>query len=143
MIKMQLANHLVEIDLQLAQEPLLILGNQYRLEQVILNLLSNAKYAVEEKEKEPDEKTYRKRITIKSYRYKKHIHIVVQDNGIGIAPDVVTKIFNPFFTTKSGKQGTGLGLSISYGIIREMKGIIYVESELNKQTTFTLELPMK
>ncbi len=142
LMKMQLKNHYIEINIQLSEKPLIIKGNQYRFEQVLVNLLSNAKYAVERKEKNSNNANYKKHITIKSFRHNNTAHVLIQDNGIGIDKNIINNIFNPFFTTKNEKQGTGLGLSISYGIVREMKGNIYVESELNKKTTFTVELPI-
>lgn len=142
MMKMQLEHHLVTIEMDLSEEPITLLGNQFRLEQVLVNLLSNAKYAVEEKERRQKTREYNKKIRIKSYSDEKNAFIILQDNGIGIASEIIQKIFNPFFTTKSENQGTGLGLSISYGIIQEMNGEIYVESKINRETTFTVELPL-
>jgi signal transduction histidine kinase len=64
------------------------------------------------------------------------------DDGKGIPKENLSKIFDPFFTTKETGHGVGLGLAISYGIIKEHKGIILVESELEKGTTFTVRLPV-
>ncbi len=141
MMEMQMKNHSIFVDLQLSDEPLLIEGNQYRLEQVIVNLLSNAKYALGEKRKMLKGSNYKMSIAIKSSVKNNRVVIEVTDNGTGIDRGVITKIFNPFFTTKSGKEGTGLGLSISYGIIKEMKGSIAVKSEKGNYTTFVIELP--
>ncbi|RLD56779.1 MAG: hypothetical protein DRJ01_14770 [Bacteroidetes bacterium] len=69
--------------------------------------------------------------------------ITINDNGVGIKKSIISKIFNPFFTTKSEKSGTGLGLSISYGIISEMKGTIEVESAEEKYTKVIVMLPKK
>ncbi len=143
MMQVQMENHNINIEINLSQKELSVSGNQFRLEQVILNLLSNAKYAVEQREKLVHDPGFTKKIGITTlyYKDKNKVHIVVQDNGVGIAKDVLPNIFNPFFTTKKEKEGTGLGLSISYGIIREMGGEIFVESTENELTTFTLELP--
>jgi len=67
----------------------------------------------------------------------------VCDNGTGIKKNILSNIFNPFFTTKDEEKGTGLGLSISYAIIKEMKGIIKVNSVVNEFTKITIELPLK
>ncbi len=141
MMEMQMKNHSINVDLQLGKSPLWIKGNQYRLEQVIVNLLSNAKYALQKKKSQLNDNGYFMNITIKSKTENENVVIEVTDNGTGIESHVISKIFNPFFTTKSGKEGTGLGLSISYGIIQEMRGNISVKSEIGKYTTFVIELP--
>lgn len=116
-------------------------GNQYRLEQVLLNLLSNARYAVDEKAKQAAPDKYVKRISMDLTKNSSGATITITDNGIGINKDIVPKIFDPFFTTKSEEKGTGLGLSISYGIISEMQGVIEVESEESKFTRVMIKIP--
>jgi len=71
------------------------------------------------------------------------IRVSVGDNGHGIPREVLKHIFEPFFTTKEKGKGTGLGLSISYGIMQKLGGTILVQSEINKGTTFTVEIPRK
>jgi K+-sensing histidine kinase KdpD len=68
--------------------------------------------------------------------------VSIQDNGVGIAPDHHTQIFQPFYTTKPAVKGTGLGLSICHGIVRNHQGEIRVESEPGKGSTFTILLPV-
>ena len=70
-----------------------------------------------------------------------HVEISVRDSGIGIAPENINRIFDPFFTTKPPGEGTGLGLSVSYGIVKEHRGEIKVESQVGKGTMFTIQLP--
>ena len=70
------------------------------------------------------------------------VQIVFQDTGIGIPPEVIGKVFDPFFTSKGVGQGTGLGLAVSYGIIERHGGTIVVESAPDKGTTFTITLPV-
>lgn len=70
------------------------------------------------------------------------IRVSIIDNGGGIEPSVLAKIYDPFFTTKEIGKGTGLGLSITYGIIERHKGIISVNSVVNEGTTFIIELPL-
>ncbi|KKR02759.1 MAG: hypothetical protein UT30_C0050G0007, partial [Candidatus Uhrbacteria bacterium GW2011_GWF2_39_13] len=70
-----------------------------------------------------------------------HIKIYVKDNGKGINKEDIEHIFEPFFTTKEIGKGTGLGLSMVHGIITGYGGVIYVESEMNEGTTFTILLP--
>ena len=67
----------------------------------------------------------------------------VRDSGIGIAAENITKIYDPFFTTKSVGQGTGLGLAVSYGIVQEHSGRIFVESSPGQGTTFTIKIPSR
>ncbi|MCB2221969.1 MAG: response regulator [Bacteroidetes bacterium] len=140
LISRQYQNHNIEISLNLCKNECLAIGNKYRIEQVFLNLLSNAKYAVEEKLKILLT-GYAKKIEIKSYRENNFIVTDIIDNGIGIPEKHIDNIFDPFFTTKDVENGTGLGLSISYGIIKEMKGNISVESKENKFTKVSVYLP--
>lgn len=111
----------------------LFFGNPGELSQVLLNLVINASQAIEGAQG---------RILISTSMDRGRIILSVRDNGKGIAPEHLDKIFNPFFTTKPVGQGTGLGLSISYGIIAKMNGHISVKSEVGKGTEFTIELPV-
>ena len=81
-------------------------------------------------------------VTTRSDLKKRFIELVFKDTGLGIAKEHMEKIFDPFFTTKETGHGVGLGLAISYGIIKEHKGAIAVESEVGKGTTFTIRLPL-
>ncbi|PKN80561.1 MAG: hypothetical protein CVU48_01635 [Candidatus Cloacimonetes bacterium HGW-Cloacimonetes-1] len=139
MMQTQCKEHNIKIDLDLPELPMPVFGNKYRLEQVILNLLSNAKAAVEEKYDSYDDT---KRITIRNYLCEQQICIEVEDNGSGIRSEHLDRIFEPFFTTKSESMGTGLGLSICYGIIRDMNGTIDCRSEKGQGTVMTIELPV-
>ena len=112
------------------------------LGRVILNLLTNAFYAVDQKKKEgiPE---YEPTVKIGTKKTKKGIEITVSDNGNGIPESVREKIFQPFFTTKPTGEGTGLGLSMSYDIITKGHGgDLKVQSENGKGTTFTIHLPL-
>ncbi|CAN2038985.1 two-component system, NtrC family, sensor kinase [Candidatus Magnetomoraceae bacterium gMMP-15] len=115
-----------------------VAGNSNQIEQVFINLISNARDALDEKEEA--------RLIIKTdFQPKKNdpgiVSIKFIDNGMGISLSNQEKIFDPFFTTKEEGEGTGLGLSISYGIIKEHKGNINVSSIEGKGTTFTIRLP--
>jgi two-component system NtrC family sensor kinase len=103
-----------------------------QMKQVIVNLLNNAKDAIEGSGK----------IIIETAFINDKVLISVTDNGVGIPEDKINKIFLPFFTTKPVGKGTGLGLSVSFSIIKNLGGSISVESELGKGTTFTIELPV-
>lgn len=142
LISRQYHNHNIEISLKLSEEACLTSGNKYRLEQVFLNLLSNAKYAVDEKSILTEDIGYGKRIEISTYKDEKYVVVEILDNGMGIPEIHLSNIFDPFFTTKDVETGTGLGLSISYGIIKEMKGEIEVESVENEHTKVIVIMPL-
>lgn len=142
-VSKQFAGHNVEMVINIPDKTIETIGNHYRLEQVILNLLSNAKYAVDEKEKQTTSNGFVKQISIDLIKNQTQAIISIMDNGIGISKKIIPKIFNPFFTTKSEEKGTGLGLSISYGIISEMKGTIEVKSEKGEFTHVSIVLPNK
>ena len=108
---------------------------------VLLNLYNNAFYAISEKMKiQPDK--YEPIISVSTKKAGDKIEIRVKDNGIGIPPNVVDKIFQPFFTTKPAGQGTGLGLSISYDIVKAQGGVIHVNSWDNDGAEFIVQLPI-
>ena len=143
MVRKKLTDSNFEISLNIPKETIETMGNQYRVEQVILNLITNARHAVNEKAKQSDTNEYKKRISIDLEKNKKNIILSVTDNGIGISKEIISNIFDPFFTTKSEEKGTGLGLSISYGIISEMNGEIDVESIEGEYTRIIIKLPNK
>ncbi len=116
-------------------------GNCYKFEQVILNLLSNAKDAVLLKATE-NPSGFEKIIVVRNFIEEEKICIEIADNGCGIPPELKTKIFEPFFSTKEFGQGQGLGLSIANEIIKDMGGTIHVSSSSNKGTTVKLCLPL-
>jgi signal transduction histidine kinase len=107
-----------------------------QLQQVLVNLITNARQAMAEAE----EGARRLRISVQ-HAEPERVRIEVEDTGAGIPADILPKVFDPFVTTKH--EGTGLGLSISYGIIREHGGTLTVESTVGRGTTFTIELPIE
>ena len=107
-------------------------GHRGKLQQVLLNLLSNARDAVEGGG----------RIGVRTVQRDGRVVLEVHDDGIGIAEHDLAQIFDPFFTTKGRGKGTGLGLSISYGIVREHDGAMFVESTPGEFTRFRVELPL-
>jgi len=127
----------IETDFDPALAP--VQGNQGKLQQVILNLMLNARDAMQGVE---DAECIRLRT-----RNEDGCALVeITDSGVGIAPDHLHRIFDPFFTTKTNPQpgqhkGTGLGLAVSYGILQEHGGKIKVESAPGQGTTFRLEIP--
>jgi PAS domain S-box-containing protein len=134
LMEAQLRLHNVELVLDLASNEPVVRGNAIQLEQVFINLLTNARDAVEP--------VTDKRITIRSISCGTHIDVAVSDTGSGMSPEHQARVFDPFFTTKEIGKGTGLGLSISYGIIKDHGGTITMESKAGKGTTFVVRLPI-
>jgi len=118
-----------------------ILGDTNRLEQVFINLVVNARTAMEVKKGEFARGEVESVLTVRSFREDGRVVVTVTDTGTGIPDAVKDKIFEPFFTTKEVGKGTGLGLSISYGIVKDYDGTIEVESEPGRGATFKLTFP--
>lgn len=145
---MQLLSHLLKKDgisclLEIEEFLPPVKCNEQQLQQVVLNLISNARYAVNQKFHSPCRE---KKIEIKAYRHQKKeggfIRLTFLDAGIGIVPEIRSRLFDPFFSTKPKGEGTGLGLSISHGIIRDHGGSIRVQSKPGEWTLFTIDLPI-
>jgi len=141
LVQNQYRNHGIELVLEPAAVEQHTIGNPYRLEQVLLNLLSNAHDAVEERGEKEGE-SFVPRIVLRTGQSGKRVFIEVEDNGVGISPEDLEMIFEPFFTRKDTDRGTGLGLSISYGIIGEMRGAIEAASEPGAGTRMRVWLPV-
>jgi signal transduction histidine kinase len=107
---------------------------------VILNLITNAFYAVDQKKKQQPE-GYEPTVSVSTQKVDNKVVISVKDNGNGIPKKVLDKIFQPFFTTKPTGQGTGLGLSLSYDIVKTHGGEIKVETKKGIETTFSVIIP--
>jgi len=112
----------------------LITGNAGQLQQVFLNLIMNARQAMEGKKGAE--------LRILASGKEDGVILRFEDNGCGIPPENISKVFDPFFTTKAVGKGTGLGLSVSYGIIKAHHGIISVESRAGIGTAFIISLPV-
>jgi two-component system NtrC family sensor kinase len=112
------------------------MGDAHQLQQVFLNLVTNAEQAMERAEGRHH------RLTVRTRRAGDAIRLEIEDTGGGIPPNLLERIFNPFFTTKPTGQGTGLGLSISLGIVREHEGRIWAENSPQGGARFVVELPV-
>ncbi len=136
----------IRMDLHLQTEPDTIRADPSLVQQVVVNLADNAAHAMGEaggiltiglssitlgSDSLPDE----------HMRPGRYVKLTVKDTGTGIAPDVQRRMFEPFFTTKGQGRGTGMGLSMVYGIVKGYHGVIEVESEVDKGSTFTVLLP--
>ena len=115
-----------------------VVGAPSQINQVFLNLITNAAHAMPQRP--VDENIIR--LCTRYLAQEQMVQIEVEDNGKGIAPDALPKVFDPFYTTKPIGQGTGMGLSISYKIIQEHGGRIEVKSTQGVGTTFTVWLPI-
>lgn len=141
LISRQYDNKGIDLQQKYSSKHDIALGNKYKLEQVIMNVLSNARYAVMEKDK-AGIKGYEKVIKISTFANRKNCGFIIHDNGTGIPENIISNIFDPFFTTKQEEMGTGLGLSIIYGIIKEMRGEIKADSKEGKYTRIVVTLPI-
>jgi len=116
-------------------------ANANRLEQIFINLLINARDAIEEKCEKVGHKNLPKKIFLRSRFRDGKVTVEVEDTGGGIPRSVLERIFEPFFTTKRVGKGTGLGLSISYGIVQDYEGTIRVETEEGEGANFIIQFP--
>ncbi len=119
-----------------------IMADPGRLEQVFINLLVNARDAIEAKIETSGRDIGENRITIRTRTEDKGIMVEVCDTGVGIPDSIVDKVFEPFFTTKEAGKGTGLGLSITYSIIKECGGDIGVTPSKGEGACFVIRFPM-
>ena len=137
----QLKVHQIELELDLDPDVPYIMAEHNRLEQVFINLVTNAVDAMDEKGKKLGNQEWSRLLKIKSFSENNQVVVIVSDTGTGMPQEVIDKIFEPFFTTKDVGKGTGLGVSISYGIVQDYDGTINVESEVGKGTRFELMFP--
>lgn len=133
LIREQLHLRQIDVQIHMPDEEAVVIGSAIQLEQVFLNLLTNARDAISDRP--------HKRITITCTMTADMVEIRVLDTGPGIAPEIERLIFDPFFTTKEVGAGTGLGLSITYSIIQEHRGAIMLENHDGKGALFLIQLP--
>jgi len=139
----------IELIYDVPEPQLVIEGDITQLEQVLVNLVSNAKDALEEAANPRIhvhmDKFYPPQAFLEDKPYfedKAYVRLCVQDNGVGIPADMLDVLYEPFFTTKEQGKGTGLGLAMVFGAVKTHHGYIEVESELGKGTTFCVYLPL-
>ena len=134
LVQEQLRLRGIDVSFERRPEELIVNGNSIQLEQVFINLLTNARDALADAE--------RKEVHIASAKDGEAVSITFTDTGTGIHPRFEQRIFDPFFTTKEVGAGTGLGLSITYSIVKEHGGEIWVEGRPGKGAAFHVELPL-
>ncbi len=132
----QLTLRQIHVEMDLAEDLPLILADHNRLEQVFINLVTNARDVLQERGR-----TWKKTLKVKTFVEDKQVKAIISDNGAGIPEENIEKIFEPFFTTKEVGTGTGLGLSISYGIVKDYGGEITVKSKVDEGTSFEVSFP--
>jgi C4-dicarboxylate-specific signal transduction histidine kinase len=127
--------HHISVVFHLDETQPLVFGNMIQLEQIFVNLLTNARDAMQAVDNRV--------VTIRTHMANAEtVRVEIADTGSGIPASVLPRIFDPFFTTKPVGQGTGLGLSITYGIVREHRGTIEVRSDEGTGATFILQFPV-
>ena len=141
MLDKQFKSRGIEVHCHFAKHLPEVYCNPFQLEQVFINLATNARDAIEGKNKASGESSGRIDITT-SITKEGMVEVDFEDNGCGIPDKVKSKIFNPFFTTKEVGKGMGLGLSISYGILERINASILVESSAGKGTKFIIKIPV-
>jgi two-component system NtrC family sensor kinase len=132
--KNQLANQQIEVLVDLPAEPVPVWGNKVNLQQVLMNLLINAEQAIRSA-------GGRGKVWIRLTATDQEASLTVDDDGPGIPPDSLTRIFDPFYTTKPEGEGTGLGLSVSAGIVSDHGGTIYARERPGGGARFLIGLP--
>jgi PAS domain S-box-containing protein len=144
----QMRTHAINLTLEIPDDLPKVYGESLQIEQVILNLMSNARDALDarvemESSGPEDRKRFTRELNIRAFCTEETHEIIleIEDNGMGMDEETRSRIFDPFFTTKEVGRGTGLGLSISYGIITDHHGRVDVESEEGLGTTFKISLP--
>ncbi len=137
----------IEIDQDIQEDCGLVLADPTQIHQIAMNVITNAYHAVESNSGKiaiqlKETVLSADEITDLHIQIGRYVVLSISDSGHGISSDLMTKIFEPYFTTKEQGKGTGLGLSVAYGIIKEHKGDIKVYSEIGKGTTFNIYLPL-
>ena len=156
--RQQFKVHQVELVEDLLPEPPLVLADSQRFEQVVVNLLSNARHAVEKRAEQEGEADYCKRIEVvlrrmeleagqisclpRAFAAGRALCCEVRDNGIGMSQEVCSRCLEPFFTTKDVGEGTGLGLSVSRDILRQLKMVLEVKSQPGAGSLFRVLIPL-
>lgn len=130
----QMEQENIKIVIEAQEGDYFVSGNHNEFEQVVTNMVLNAKDAIKHIRNSG-------MIQISLVNDGKWIKMIIKDDGVGMPKEIISKIFDPFFTTKEVGKGTGLGLSICQSIVEKHKGVITVQSEVNKGTAFTVKLP--
>jgi len=143
LLEAELRNHEIEVECRPAEDLPQVVANPFSLEEVMLNLLTNARDAIEARTGE--DRPAPPHIRVRTFAVKKGkqrlVSILLEDCGVGIPSEILTKVFDPFFTTKGPDKGTGLGLAISRSIVGQFGGHIEIQSTAGHGTSVTVSLP--
>lgn len=121
-----------------------IFCNLHQIQQVLFNVFSNARYALNERYKKTNsEKIIDICDRLISRENRKFVRLTITDRGTGIKHDILDRLMDPFFSTKPSGQGTGLGLSISHGLVKDNGGYFTISSTWKSHTTVTIDLPVR
>jgi CheY-like chemotaxis protein/anti-sigma regulatory factor (Ser/Thr protein kinase) len=139
----------ITIRQDIQSEPDTILGDPIQIHQILMNLCTNAAHAMREAKGElkaslvsVEVEPHDPLISLYDLTPDRYLKLTVSDTGTGMAPEIMDRIFNPFFTTKQSGEGTGMGLAVVHGIVKSYHGAITVESEVGKGTEFHVYLPL-
>ena len=143
LVEKQISKDGIQISVNITSDIPKIDARSQEIQQVFLNIISNARYALQKKYPKPHENKILKingdKIKIGD---KKYVRLTFHDKGLGISKDILDRVANPFFSTKPQGEGTGLGLSISHGIIKNHGGNLWFESQKNDHTKVIVDLPI-
>ncbi len=133
----------IVLDINIDENIPLVMGKFQNLEQILINLLSNSRYALNKKYPERDNLDKMLNVVLESHADKEwpHVRLMVYDRGVGIPAEIVDKVLNPFVTTKPAGEGTGLGLHVCFNIVKQHNGRIDIASEPGEFTLVTVDLP--
>jgi signal transduction histidine kinase len=139
----QLRKDNITVRTDLPDKSLHVLAQSHEIEQVFVNIISNARHALNEKFSGPHEdkilEITTQQMNLKGFPF---VQVCFKDYGCGIPADIIDKVMNPFFSTKTEGKRTGLGLSISHGIVEEHGGRLSVKSQESRYTQIIMELPV-
>lgn len=143
LIHHQLKKDSIILELDVPESLPSIMCKSQQIQQVLLNVISNARYALNKRYLGPNPG---KRIIIHGkpilYKKKPYLRLTITDQGTGIEHDIMDRVFDPFFSTKPSGEGTGLGLSISHGLVLENNGFLKISSEMGQFTSLIIDLPI-
>ncbi len=143
LINHRLKKDMILLEIDLPQDLPMVFCDSHQIQQVLLNILSNARYALNDRY--PRQSPNKKLIingSIITHSKKKFVRVTLTDHGVGIEQDLIDRVFDPFYSTKPEGKGTGLGLSISHGLMQDNKGSLRIHSEFGVSTSLLVDLPI-
>jgi histidine kinase len=142
LLREQLKSEKVEVVFDLTEDLPLIKADNYQMQQIFFQFISNARHAMNDKEASKKDPSYQRKLLVRTELSEDfRVFASIEDNGAGIPEENLKRIFEPFFTTKEVGKGSGLGLAIIYGLVQQYNGNIEVESKYGKGTKFTIKFP--